>query len=251
MAVNIAVCIKQVPDTETKIKIAEDKKWIQENEINYILNPYDELAVEEGLRIKEAQGGEVTVISLGPDRVTAAIRSALAMGADKAIHIKCDKNPLDPVVVARALAQILMEGSFDIILTGKQAIDDDHAQVPALMAEIMQIPALTVVTKLEVDDGKVKADRQIEGGFEKVECALPAIISAQRGLNEPRYASLKGIMAAKKIQIEERTVDFATDQIEILEINYPPQKPPGKIVGEGADAVPELIRLLKEEAKII
>jgi electron transfer flavoprotein beta subunit len=249
--VNIAVCIKQVPDTETKVKITGDKKWIEEGEINFILNPYDEFAVEEALKLVEANGGEVTIISLGPDRVTSAIRSALAMGATKAIHIKTDNTPLDPMATAEGLAQVLREGSFDLILLGKQAIDDDHQQMGPILSEKLSIPAANVVTKLDINGDKVLAERQIEGGFEKIECSLPAIVTAQRGLNEPRYASLKGIMAAKKIQIEEKTVTLPDDHIEIIEINYPPEKPAGKIVGEGADAVPELIRLLKEEAKVI
>jgi electron transfer flavoprotein beta subunit len=249
--VNIAVCIKQVPDTETKIKITEDKKWIEEGEINFILNPYDEFAVEEGLKMKETHGGEVTILSLGPDRITAAIRSALAMGADKAIHIKADKLPHDPMATATALAEVLRDGNYDLIFLGKQAIDDDNQQIGPILSEKLGIPAANVVTKLEINGNKILADRQIEGGFEKVQCDLPAIVTTQRGLNEPRYASLKGIMAAKKINIEEKTVEIPEDKIEILEVEYPPQKPPGKIVGTGAEAVPELIRLLKEEAKVI
>jgi len=249
--VNIAVCIKQVPDTETKVKVSGDKKWIEEGEINYILNPYDEFAVEEGLKIVEANGGEVTIISLGPDQVTSAIRSALAMGATKAIHIKTNSIPLDPMATADAVSQVLNDGNYDLIILGKQAIDDDNQQIGPILSEKLGIPAANVVTKLEIDGNMIKADRQIEGGFEKIECSLPAIVTAQRGLNEPRYASLKGIMAAKKIQIEEKSVSIPDDKIEILEINYPPEKPPGKIVGEGTDAVPELIRLLKEEAKVI
>ena len=248
---NIAVCIKQVPDTETKIRITGDKKGIEEGEINFILNPYDEFAVEEGLKLKEANGGDVTVISLGPDRVTAAIRSALAMGATKAIHLKTDKIPADPMVTAQALADTLREGNYDLILLGKQAIDDDNHQIGALLSEMLDVPAVNVVTKLTVDGSNLTAERLIEGGLEKVSCSLPAIVTAQRGLNEPRYASLKGIMAAKRIPIEEKAVSLADDKIEILAIDYPPQKPEGKIVGQGADAVPELIRLLKEEAKVI
>jgi electron transfer flavoprotein beta subunit len=249
--VKIAVCVKQVPDTETKIRISGDKKSVEENDINFILNPYDEFAVEEGLKITETHGGDVTIISLGPDRITSAIRNALAMGATKAIHLKTAKNPHDPLAIASALAPVLKEGDFDIILLGKQAIDDDHAQIPALLSELLGIPAITVVTKLDINDKQIVAERQIEGGLEKTEAHFPVILSAQRGLNEPRYASLKGIMAAKKIQIEVREVAVAPDQIEISEINYPPEKPAGKIVGEGAEAVPELIRLLREEAKVI
>ena len=247
----IAVCVKQVPDTETKIRISSDKKGIEEGEINFILNPYDEIAVEEGLKTKESNSGEVTIISLGPDRVTSAIRSALAMGADKAIHIKTEKIPVDPMVTATALAQVLDEGKFDLIFLGKQAIDDDHQQMGPILAEKLGIASANVVTKLTLSGNKVVAERQIEGGFEKVECELPAVITAQRGLNEPRYASLKGIMAAKKIPIEEKSIDLPAERIEIIEINYPPEKPPGKIVGEGPDAAAELIRLLKEEAKVI
>ncbi len=248
---NIAVCVKQVPDTETKVRINPDKKGIDESDINFILNPYDEFAVEEALKVKENKGGEVTIISLGPDRVTSTIRSALAMGADKAIHIKTENIPIDPMVTATALTKILEEGNFDLIFLGKQAIDDDHQQIGPIIAEMMGISSANVVTKLTIENNKVLADRQIEGGFEKIECELPTLITTQRGLNEPRYASLKGIMAAKKIPIEEKLLDLPAEKFEILEINYPPEKPPGKIVGEGADAATELIRLLKEEAKVI
>ena len=248
---NIAVCVKQVPDTETKIKISDDKRQIDESDINFILNPYDEFAVEEAIKTKEAFGGEITIISLGPDRITATIRSALAMGAEKAIHIKVDKTPADPGVTATALAGVLKEGNFDMIFMGKQAIDDDNAQVTPMVSELLDIPAVNVVTKLEISGDQITAQRQIEGGFEKVVAQMPVIISTQRGLNEPRYASLKGIMAAKKISIEEKSVEIKSDQIEVVELSYPPEKPAGRIVGEGPEAVPELLRLLREEAKVI
>ena len=248
----IAVCIKQVPDTETRIKISDDKKSIREEEINFILNPFDEFAVEEALRIKEASGAdEVTIISLGPDRITTAIRSALAMGADRAIRIKVAGIPLDARITAEALADVLKEEKYDLILAGKQAIDDDQAQLPSLLAEKLNLPAINVVTKLTLGGNTITAERQIEGGIEQVTCVLPAIISAQRGLNEPRYASLKGIMASKRIQIQERSVNPAVEQIAITELNYPPQKKPGRIVGTGPEAVPELLRLLREEAKVL
>jgi len=249
--VNIAVCVKQVPDTETKIKISADKKSIIEDDINFILNPYDEFGVEEALKIAEKESGEVTIISLGPDRVTSAMRSALAMGATKAIHLKTAAVPADPGATAEALATVLKEGNYDLIFTGKQAIDDDHAQMASLLAEKLAIPAINTVVKLEVSGTSIKAEREIEGAHEVIECSTPCIISAQRGLNEPRYASLKGIMAAKKVQIEARDAAVAANQIEIIEYNYPPEKSAGKIVGNSADAVPELLRLLKEEAKVI
>lgn len=248
---NIAVCVKQVPDTEARIKLTDDHSAINEDEINFILNPYDEFAVEEALKIKENNDGEVTIISLGPDRVGSAIRSALAMGADKAIHIKCQKNPDDPLVVAGALAGVLQEGNYDLILMGKQAIDDDHTQLPSMLGQKLGLPAVTVVVKLDIEGDKIKAEREIDGAHEIIKCQMPAIISAQRGLNEPRYASLKGIMRAKKIQIEEREIELADENLQIIEFNYPPKKEAGKIVGDSADAVPELLRLLHEEAKVI
>ena len=247
---NIAVCIKQTPDTETRIKLTDDKQ-VDESDINFILNPYDEFAVEEALTLREKFEGEVTVISLGPDRVNSAIRSALAMGADKAIRIKTDANPNDPTVLADALAVELQKGNYDLILLGKQAIDDDHAQIPALLGEKLCIPSVSVVVKLDVEADKLTAEREIDGAHEIIECSLPAIISAQRGLNEPRYASLKGIMKAKKIQIEEVDGALNADQLQVVEFNYPPQKSAGKIVGDSADAVPELLHLLHDEAKVI
>jgi electron transfer flavoprotein beta subunit len=249
--VNIAVCVKQTPDTEAKIKLSDDKKSVLEDGINFILNPYDEFAVEEALQLKEKNGGEVTIISLGPDRIVPAIRSALAMGADKAIRINTDKIPADPGVTASALAEVLKEGSYDLILLGKQAIDDDHAQIPSILGEKLDMPAITVVIKLDIEGDTVKAEREIDGAHELVECRLPAIIGAQRGLNEPRYAPLKGIMKAKKTPIDEKEAQLSEDRIEIIDFEYPPEKGAGKIVGEDADAVPELLRLLREEAKVI
>ena len=248
---NIAVCVKQVPDTETKVRIADDKKHIVEDDINFILNPYDEFAVEEALRLREAHGGDVTIISLGPDRVQSAIRSALAMGANRAVHIPTESNPQDPAAVADALAAVLKEDNYDLIFTGKQAIDDDHAQMASLLGEKLGIPAISVIVKLEIDGAHVKGEREVDGAHEIIECDMPCVIGAQRGLNEPRYASLKGIMAAKKVKIEQKTVTPGADQLEIVEFNYPPQKEAGKIVGDSADAVPELLRLLHEEAKVI
>lgn len=248
---NIAVCVKQVPDTETRIKLSDDKKTVNESDINFILNPYDEFAVEEALKLKETHGGEVTVYSVGPERIGSAIRSALAMGADKAVRIHAAANPQDPVAVASVLAEELKKTHYDLILMGKQAIDDDHAQIPSILGQKMDLPAVTVVIKLEIDGNKVVAEREIDGAHEIIECELPAIIGAQRGLNEPRYASLKGIMKAKKIPIEEVQGAIPADQLEIVGFDYPPQKSAGKIVGEDADAVPELLRLLHEEAKVI
>lgn len=247
---NIAVLVKLVPDTEASIKIGSDHKYIDTSDVNFVLNPYDEYAVEEALLQKEKHGGEVTVISLGGDEAVKALRNSLAMGADKAIHVK---NPggLDMLGIAKNLANVLNDKGFDLIFAGKQAVDDDCAVIGTMVAELMDIPHVATVTKLNVDDNKLTAEREFEGGIEVYEFLLPALITAQKGLNEPRYASLKGIMMAKKKQIEEINAEAIPAVTEVLDINYPPMRPPGRIVGKGAEAVPELIRLLKEEAKVL
>lgn len=248
----IVVCIKQVPDTETKVRIGSDGKTIETSDVNYILNPYDEYAVEEALQIKEKQGtGEVTVLSLGPERVTSAIRTALAMGADKAIHINVDDTYLDSYAVSTALSKALQEAEYDLILMGKQAVDDDNAQTGPRIASLLDIPCVSVVTQLDIHDDHLTAEREVEGGVEVVEANLPAIVTCQKGLNEPRYASLKGIMMAKKKPIEEKTIEVAEAKLATLKMEYPPARKEGKIVGEGAEAVPELVKLLHEEAKVI
>ncbi len=248
----IVVCAKQVPDTETKVRIGSDGKTIETSDVNYILNPYDEYAVEEALQIKEKQGsGEVTVLSLGPERVTSAIRTVLAMGADNAIHIKTNDTYLDSYAVSTALSEVLREMEYDLILMGKQAVDDDNVQMGPRIAALLAIPCVSVVTRLEINDGHLVAEREVEGGVEIVEASFPAIITCQKGLNEPRYASLKGIMMAKKKPVEQKTVEIAGAKLSTLKMEYPPARKEGKIVGEGAEAVPELVKLLHEEAKVI
>lgn len=248
----IVVCMKQVPDTETKVRIGPDGKTIDPTDVNYVVNPYDEYAVEEALKIKEEKGdGEVTILTLGPDRAIKAIRTALAMGADKAVHLKTDDKYLDSYAVAAALAHELKDMEYDLILTGKQAVDDDAAQIGARLGALLDIPCATVVTKLTIEDGTFTANREVEGGVEIVEGSLPAVITAQKGLNEPRYASLKGIMMAKKKPLEEKEPQLDEEKLEILKMEYPPERKGGRIVGKGPEAVPELVRLLHEEAKVI
>ncbi len=248
----IVVCMKQVPDTETKVRIGQDGKTIDPTDVNYVVNPYDEYAIEEALRIKESTGeGEVTILTLGPDRAINAIRTALAMGADKAVHLKTDDTYLDSYAVAVALANQLKEMDYDLILTGKQAVDDDAAQIGPRVAALLDLPCATVVTKLEIGDGAFTAHREVEGGLEVVEGSLPAVVTAQKGLNEPRYASLKGIMMAKRKPVEEKEPQFDDPKVEILKMEYPPERKGGRIVGKGVEAVQELVRLLHEEAKVI
>lgn len=248
---NILVCIKQVPDTETRIKIGGDKKSIDPTDVNWILNPYDEYAVEEALQIKERLGDTtVTVISVGPERTVSAIRSALAMGADEAVLVKTDQV-LDSLATAKALAAAIKEMPYDLILSGKQGVDDDNLQVGPMVAELLNIPCVTYISELKLENGKATVKREVEGGMEIVEAALPALFTAEKGLNEPRYPALRGIMMAKKKTIQEKQMDIDSPKIQIVNIEYPPTRKGGKIVGQGADAVPELVRLLREEAKAV
>lgn len=248
---NIAVCIKQTPDTTTRVRIAGDGKSIEREGIQWIINPYDEFAIEEALKLTETHGGEVTIISLGPADVDKTIREALAMGAHKAIRINATRIPDDPVVTAKALAAVLKEGGYDLIFFGRQAIDDDHGQVPQLVATALNLPCATVVDSLEVHDGKAVARCVVEGGHTRMVFSLPAVIGANSKLNQPRYRSLKGIMQAKKKTIEVREADLAPARLVIEKLSNPPAKSAGKIFPNGVEAVPEVVRLLREEAKVI
>jgi len=248
---NIYVCISHVPDTTTKVLIGSDGKSIDSSGVSWILNPYDEFGVEAGLLLKEARGGEVTVICVGPDAVKETIRKAFAMGADKGIHLKTDEKR-DSYGIASAIAGILKERKPDVVFCGRQSLDYDGWQVPGILAALLDIPSVSVVSALEIsEDGLVKAERDIEGGKETVVTNLPAVISAQKGLNNPRYPKLQGIMAAKKKPIEEIVPAPCELRVETLEMVKPPVKQAGRIVGNGAEAVPELLRLLHEEAKVI
>jgi electron transfer flavoprotein beta subunit len=248
---NIIVCVKHVPDTESKIKIAGDSTSYETAGLEYIVNPYDEFAVEEALKIKEAKGGEVTVILLGPENATKTIRTCLAMGADKAVHL-VDENPLrDAAAIAGILADAIKSMPHDIVFFGKQSVDMDNAQVGLMVAGILGIPAVSEIASMECGDGSAVVKRSIEGGVEVYEVPFPAVFTTQKGLNDPRYASLKGIMAAKKKPIENTQFEDRDPCITITKLDYPPARPPGKIVGEGAEAVPQLFELLKNEAKVL
>jgi electron transfer flavoprotein beta subunit len=246
----LAVCINHVPDTASKINIAADGKNIDKTGITYIIGPYDEFAVEECLRLKEKNGGDVTAISLGGDTHKETLRKALAMGVDKAVLLK-DDTPRDSFGVAQALAAYLKELNPDVVFFGKQSVDYDDSAVGVMVAEMLALPSVTVCVKLDVADGKAVAEREIEGGREVVETTLPAVFTAQKGLNEPRYPSLKGIMGAKSKPIEERPAAPVQGKTELIGMQKPPAKPAGKIVGTDASAVPELVRLLHEEAKVL
>lgn len=252
----ILVLMKQVPDTATTIRLNPDAKAIQTDGIKWVINPYDEFAIEECLRIKEKYGGEVVVVSLGPDRTQEAIRQALAMGCDRAIHVVGEVQ--DSHGAAVALAQVCQEEGFDLILTGKQAVDDDMAQVGSLVAAALGLPQVTVVIELSVDieNHRLRAERELEGATEVVELPWPAVVTAQRGLNEPRYPTLPNIMKAKKKEIKSRPLDSLSVDVapwvEVEEFTLPPERPAARVLtGEPQDTARELARLLHEEAKVI
>ncbi len=248
---NTIVCIKRVPDSATRVMIASDGTSLDPAGVKYIVNPYDEFALEEAIRRKEEAGaGTVTVIALGPAAAAESLRQALAMGADAGVLLRCEGSH-DSLVVARALADEIRGREFDLVLFGKQAIDDDNMQVPQMVAEFLELPCATVVVGLEIDDGQATAKREVEGGHEVLEFALPAVVSTQKGLNEPRYPSLKGIMAAKKKPLEEKDVSLQASNIELVSLEEPPAPAAGRIVGEGVEAIPDLVRALREEAGVL
>jgi len=246
----IVVCISQVPDSTTKVRVGPDGKTIDPKDVTFIINPFDEFAVEEALKLKEKHGGETIAISVGKDTVKETLRKAFAMGIDKGILIKSDAE-FDSYVVARNLADVLKGLKPDIIFFGKQSIDYDNSQVGTLTAEFLGLPSISVVVELTIDGSKVTAEREIEAGKEIMTASLPVVICAQKGLNDPRYPNLKGIMQAKSKPIEERLPTFTENKTEVLSMRLPKPKGKGKIVGTDAGAVGELVRLLREEAKAI
>ena len=245
------VCIKQVADTETRVKVGSTGTSLDPAGVTWIMNPYDEFAVEQALRVKEKLGaGEVIVVSLGGAGAATTLRNALAMGADRAIHLKTDAAA-DPLQVARALASAVKATGPAIVWFGRQAVDDDAAQVGPMVAELLDLPCVTAIATFELEGEKVTVERDIEGGREVVEVGLPAAFTTDKGLNEPRYASLKGIMAAKKKPIDEQPAELGEPGLTALALELPPARSAGRIVGQGVEAIPELIRVLREEAKVL
>jgi electron transfer flavoprotein beta subunit len=255
------VCIAQVPDTESRIKIGAGSKQIDEAGIKFIVSPYDEHALEAAILLKPAQGGDVTVISFGPDRVQGALRECLARGATKAMHIKGDTASADALGIAKVLAAAIKTIPHDAVFFGKQGVGTDNSLVGPMVAELLGYPQINVVTHLEVADNKIKAHREIESAEEIIEAPLPAVITAQKGLNEPRYASLKGIMAAKKIAIDTKSTsdlgledgDIYNARVTIVSIELPPEKSSGRKI-EGTDpaaAAKEILKYIREEAKAL
>jgi electron transfer flavoprotein beta subunit len=255
---NILVCLKQTFDTEERI-VLEDGQ-ISEDGVEFVINPYDEYAVEEAIKLKEEHGGEVTVITVGPERAEQALRTAMAMGADKGIIVDSeDLEDADEYTIAKILAEVIKEQEYDLILCGYMAVDDGSAQVGPRLAELLGIPHISTITKLTIDGENVEVEKDVEGDVEVIQSKLPILLTAQQGLNEPRYPSLPGIMKAKKKPLERLDLDdldLDEDDIEAktetLEVFLPPKKEAGKILeGELSDQVKELVQLLRNEAKVI
>jgi electron transfer flavoprotein beta subunit len=257
---NSVVCITHVPDTESRIKIADGRK-IDEAGLKFIVSPYDEFALEEAIRLKEKSGGDVTVITFGPDRAQQALREALARGATKAVHVKGDAGDADSLGIAKVLAAAIKSIPHEVVFLGKQGVGPDNGLVGPMLAELLGYPQVNVVTKLEVGEGKLTAHREIEAAEEVLEAPLPAVVTAQKGLNEPRYSSLKGIMAAKKIAIDTKSVadlgltddDIFKQRVVIVALELPAEKSGGRKV-DGADpavAAQEILKYIKEQAKAL
>lgn len=248
---NVIVCVKRVPDTEARIRVDGSGTAIDKSGIKYEVSPYDAFAIEAALKLKEATGeGEVTLLTLGDSSAQETLRKGLAMGADRAILLTGDVS-LDGLVTAKTLAAELEGADAPLFLFGIKAADDDQQQVGPMVAALTGRPCVTGVSTFEVDGGKAVCHREVEGGSEVVEVDLPAVLCMTKGPNEPRLAALKGIMAAKKKPLDEKPAASSEPRIRLTALTEPPARAAGRIVGEGADAVPELVRLLREEANAL
>ncbi len=247
---NILVCISQVPDTTTKVAVGPDGASINPAGVKFILNPYDEFAIEEGLRQREKHGGTVTTVSVGPDSVKEVLRTALAMGSDSAVHVKTDASA-DSFVVANSIAEYAKESAPDLIIFGRQSIDFDSFQLPSMVAELLGWADIPMVSSLSIEGTTINAESDIEGGKLTVKSGLPCVISAQKGLNEPRYPKLPDIMKAKSKPITEKAGSSASPRVATISMSLPVTKRLNKIMGDSDQDLQELVRLLHEEAKVI
>lgn len=246
----IVVCLKRVPDTESVIRLTPDGTAIERGDLNFIINPYDEYALEAALQLKEAQGGEVVLLCVGEAEADSTLRKGLAMGADEAVLLQVPHDLQQPLPTAHLLAEWLRAHPADLVLAGKQGVDFDHGSVPGMLGELLGWPSATAICALTLVDGAVVVEREVEAGRERVRVPLPCVLSADKGLNEPRYASLKGIMMAKKKPLE--IVDCtAPAEAATGRFTTPAARPAGRVIGQGAQAADELLRLLKEEARVL
>jgi electron transfer flavoprotein beta subunit len=250
--VKIAVCIKRVIDMEMRFRIAANGQAVDEAGAKYDINDFDMYAIEAALGLREKSGsGEVVAVSLGAGQAQEQIRKALSMGVDRGIHLAADAVPADGLAIARALAAELGDGGYDLILFGKAAIDSARGAVGPMVAELLGLPCVTAVSGLEIADGRGTARRAVEGATETLEFPLPALLTIDEGMNTPRLPNVRGIMAAKKKPLESKPAQLGDARVSITRMDLPPERPPGRIIGEGVAAVPELVRLLRTEAKVL
>ncbi len=247
----IAVCIKRVPDMEMRFSLSGDRKSIDQAGLKYEMGDFDGYALEVGLQLAEKHGGEVTVISVGPDGAQETLRKGLAMGAARAVQLKADHVPFDGLAVARALAAELTGGGYDLILFGRVATDTGNGTVGPMTAELLDLPCVTSISHLEIAEAVGTAQRELEGSAETMQFPLPAVLTIDEGIARPRLASLKGIMAAKKKPLEVKPAQLGEARLVVESMALPPDRPPGRIVGEGVEAVTELLRVLQTEAKVL
>jgi electron transfer flavoprotein beta subunit len=248
---NVIVCIKRVPDTETRIRVAQSGTAIDPAGVKFVVSPYDEFAIEAALRLKESGGAaEVAVVTVGDAAAAEQLRSGLAMGADRAVLLKGETGP-DGLATARMLAAELGAADAGLILFGVKAADDDQQQVGPMVATLLDRACVTAVSEFVLEGDRVVCHREVDGGIEVIDAPLPAVLTITKGPYEPRLTGLKGIMAAKKKPLEEKAASAVPSRLEIVKLEPPRERPAGRIVGQGPDAVPELVRLLREEAKVI
>ena len=248
----IAVCIKRTPDSETRFRIGATSRAIDEAGVKFDMDDFASYAVEVALRLNEKEGkGETVVVALGPDQVQEILRKAMSMGADRAVHLKADSVPFDGLAVAKALAAELKGGGYDLVLFGKHAFDTSAGIVGTATGELLGLPVVTAASKLDIAGGRGTARRELEGAAEIVEFPLPAAVTIDEGIARPRYPSLKGIMAAKKKPLESKPAQLDAPRVTAKAMALPPDRPAGRIIGEGTAAVSELVRLLHTEAKVL
>jgi electron transfer flavoprotein beta subunit len=250
--VKIAVCIKRTPDSESRFRIAASSTSIDETGLKFDIDDFASYAVEVALQLNEKQGpGETVAYAVGPDAVQETLRKAMSMGIDRAVQLKTDVMPYDGLAVAKALATELKAGGYDLILFGKHAFDTSAGIVGTATAELLGVSCVTAATKLDIANGRGTARRELEGVAEVVEFPLPAVVTIDEGFARPRYPSLKGIMSAKKKPLESKPAQLGEIRVKVKGMALPPDRPPGRIIGDGVAAVPELVRLLQTEAKVL
>ena len=248
----IAVCIKRTPDSESRFRIAASGAAIDETGLKFDIDDFASYAVEAALQLNEkAGGGETVVYALGPDSVQESLRKAMSMGVDRAVHLKADSVPADGLAIAKALAAELGSGGYDLVLFGKHAFDSSAGVVGTAVAELLGLPCITAASELKVENGGGVARRELEGAAEMLTFPLPAVVTIDEGVARPRYPSLKGIMAAKKKPLESKPAQLGAIRVTAQKAELPPERPAGRILGEGVAAIPELIKLLQTEAKVL